>query len=118
MLIDKKQFRVAEKNIPIFKIVFKKKYSPIQRTKLRKINCISIYEDYPEKYCFGYKFDANFYHACITKEDAEELIKDFQMQSDIFQNNLSIVEGYIPEGTRYALDNCGNICARKIILNL
>ena len=31
-LIDKKQFRIAEKDIPIFKVVYKKKYSPFRKT--------------------------------------------------------------------------------------
>lgn len=121
-LIDKKQFRIAEKDIPVFKVVYLKTLSPHMRFKLSQINEISTEdEEEPILTKFGnYKFGRGWYHALTTKEDAEEFIEDLQrgMQSNTFKNTLSIVTGYIPEGIRYAMDECGYICARKMILNL
>lgn len=121
-LIDKKQFRIAEKDIPIFKVVYKKKYSPICRTLLFHHNETDGLANSSLNNEGHYKFGLGYFHAFTTQECAEEFIHDLrgQMQSNVFENTLSIVTGYIPEGTRYAIDiyNCRNICARKMILNL
>ena len=122
-LIDKKQFRIAEKDIPIFKVVYLKTLSPHMRVKLLHINEITAEnEEEPIITKFGnYKFGRGWYHALLTKEDAEEFIEYLQkgMQSKVFEKTLSIVTGYIPEGTRYAIEeSSGYICARKMILEL
>jgi len=117
-LVDTKQFRYAEHNIPIFKVVFKKKYSPFQRTLLLSNNspisgnCTSdiIFENTKI-----YRFESGFYHACLSKEAAEDII---EMSNYEKKEDYSIITGYIPEGTRYAQDNFGNICAKRMILNL
>ena len=128
-LIDKKQFRIAEKDIPIFKVVFKKKYSPFRRTLLYKINYVSetvnekpysplkIDSIFEKQYNGGYYFDYNYFFALTTKEAAEEFIKN--LHNTNWYQDYSIVTGYIPEGTRYAIEeSSGYICARKMILNL
>lgn len=120
-LIDKKQFRIAEKDIPIFKVVYKKKYSPFRETPLFYHNETEG-EANPSLTKEGrYEFGSGYFHAFTTQKYAKEFIKFFQEQTqpNIFKNTLSIVTGYIPEGTRYAIDiYCRNICARKMILNL
>jgi hypothetical protein len=112
-LIDKKQFRIAEKDIPIFKVVFKKKYSPFRRTPLFHHNETEG-EANPSLIKEGrYEFGPGYFHALTTKEAAEKMISGF------WHENCSIVTGYIPEGTRYAIEeSSGYICARKMILNL
>lgn len=118
-LIDKKQFRIAEKDIPIFKVVYKKKYSPFQRTLLWNINnvesgnCCRSTNYFSG--CISYWFDKGFYHACLSKEKAKDIIEMSNYQK---KEDYSIITGYIPEGTRYAQDNLGNICAKRMILNL
>ena len=112
-LIDKKQFRVAEKDIPVFKVVYKKKYSPFMKTSLFRHNETEG-EANPNLIKEGrYEFGLGYFFALINKEAAEKMISGFLHES------CSIVTGYIPEGTRYAIEeSSGYICARKMILNL
>ena len=125
-LIDKKQFRVAERDIPVFKVVLDGHFSPLRITRLFRVNYITntvqfagdILEEYRtviNDSC--YVFDINYYHALTSRKRAEEFLEHislYYLPTDI----LTIVEGYIPEGTRYAINESGNICARKMILNL
>lgn len=125
-LIDKKQFRVAEQNIPVFKIVLDGHFSPLRITRLFRVNYITdtvqFAGDTLEEYRTvrndnGYVFDINYYHALTSRKRAEEFLKNI---SPYFlpTDKLTIVEGYIPEGTRYAINESENICARKMILNI
>ena len=40
-LIDKKQFRVAEQNIPVFKVILDGHFSPLKNTRLFRVNYIT-----------------------------------------------------------------------------
>ena len=124
-LIDRKQFRVTDKNIPIYKVVENDKYSPYQGTKLHRINnpisgnC--IFNIQSSFFLPQYIFEEGFYHAFIEKEVAEELIITLQGNDRFFHRkvgNYKIVTGYIPADTRYAIDKKGEICAKRMILDL
>jgi hypothetical protein len=130
-LVDTKQFRCSEKKIPIWKVVWKDSegfHSPFRKTKLHRINqVIEITSDtsYQECNCLCYPyyfFENGFFHACATKESAinikNTIINEFIYPS-YSEKHLEIVEGYIPEDTRYAIDVYKeSICARKMILNI
>jgi hypothetical protein len=126
-LIDKKKVRVAEENIPIFKIALVKEdgqyYSPyLYRNRLWKVNSCdftivekSIMNPLYQQYGPGY------FHAYLTEEYARYWLP--QMQSLMSYNllghksHLEVISGYIPEGTRYAKED-QEICAHKMILNI
>lgn len=122
-LIDRKQFRVTEKRIPIYKVVQDEKYSPYQGTELHRINnplsgnCrLDTYNPFTQ-----YIFEYGFYHACLDKECAIRLITtliEYDLHYGRTEGNYKVVTGYIPENTRYAIDHMGNICAKRMILNL
>lgn len=125
-LIDKKQFRVAEQDIPIFKVVLNKHFSPLKNTRLFRINYITNTVQFEgntlEKYYIinnngGYMFSINYYHALTSRKRAEKFLENISPYY-ISTDKLTIIEGYIPEGTRYAINESENICARKMILNL
>ena len=125
-LIDKKQFRVAEQDIPIFKVVLDGHFSPLKNTRLFRVNYITntiqFEGDTLEKYYTvnnsnSYMFGINYYHALTSRKRAEEFLENISSLY-LSTDKLTIVEGYIPEGTRYAINESGNICARKIILNI
>lgn len=125
-LIDKKQFRVAEQDIPIFKVVLDGHFSPLKNTRLFRVNYITntvqfardTLEEYQPRNDSGYVFDINYYHALTSRKRAEEFLKNIS-QYYLSTDKLTIVEGYIPPFTRYAIDVNGNyICARRMILNI
>lgn len=125
-LIDKKQFRIAEQDIPVFKVVFNGHFSPLKNTRLFRVNYITntvqFEGDTLEEYRTvnnnsGYTFGINYYHALISRKRAKEFLENISPYY-ISTDKLTIVEGYIPEGTRYAINESENICARKMILNI
>lgn len=119
-LIDTKQFRYAEQDIPIFKVVYNYKnkyYLPFYPVKLWRINNFSYGKEKKLKGKSEYSFNDGFWHACISRKLCEKLIIDvcckhtFDLHNSL--NKFLIIDEYIPEGTRYAQDNFGNICAKK-----
>lgn len=126
-LVDKKQFRCAEGNLPIYKVVRIDKngivISPFRGIKLWRINNIAYHVNpyeigieyvHKDKY---YMYDSGFFHAFIDKNSANSLLKEFSDANPGIK--FKVVTGYIPEGTRYALNELlSEICARKMILNL
>lgn len=138
-LIDKKQFRCAEKDIPIFKVVIKcpdgKIISPFLKTNLWRVN--NITENYTNKcntpqvdlfICKAfyikvfYEFDEGFFHAFTNERVANHCAIDLKNDRFYKENpdyEIIVITGYIPEGTRYALDILEKeICARKMILDI
>lgn len=126
-LIDKKKVRVAEENIPIWKVVLKKEdrnyYSPfLFENRLWRVNSTNfklmetsflnpLYQEYGRGY----------FHAYLTEEHARYWLPKIQSQMAYkllgHKSHLEIISGYIPEGTRYAKED-GEICAHKMILNI
>lgn len=118
-LLDKKRFRFTFKRISIYKIAKVcdgELYSPyigIPITRVMK----------PKRRWFPgkdtlineYEFEGGFIHACTSEEDAKSHINN---NFYTCKKSMSIIKGYIPAFTRYATDERGNICARKIILDI
>lgn len=130
-LIDKKKYRWTEKDIPIWKVVRIKFsldgerafFSPYKNTLLTTINVV-VDEKKPSTLRMffanlipcSHEFSRGFFHAFTCCDDAVAL-KDFLEW--YYNEPCTIVKGYIPKNTRYAIDICNNnICARKMILNI
>lgn len=110
-LVDKRIVRCAEKDIPIFKVAIKKDnqyFSPYQKTKLWGVNTIdfTLYYPKPSSICV---YGPGYFHAFTNREDAERRAS--------YYKDAAILEGYIPEGTGYAIE-CEEICSHKMILNI
>ena len=116
-LIDKRLVRYADHNIPIFKVaklVDGKYYSPYLNNRLWRVNSVDFtlderpyvhsWSECPQTYGRGY------FHAFINYEDAKR-------RASYCPPDWVVLEGCIPEGTRYAIQDC-EICAHKMILNI
>lgn len=126
-LIDKKKVRVAEENIPIWKVVLKKKdgnyYSPfLFENRLWRVNSTdfklmetSFLNPLYQEYGRGY------FHAFLTEEHARYWLPKIACITNYrcfeFGGHFEVVSGYIPEGTRYAKED-REICAHKMVLNI
>lgn len=135
-LVDKKQFRCSDRKIPIWKVVLVDKgryYAPYKGNRLYHLNQITEIGDEHQLCNFPdiiyrirrqknwYIFESGFFHACTNKSAAESLVDSLNKAGSSWYPSLKhiVVEGYIPEDVRYALDLDGNgICARKMILNI
>lgn len=125
-LIDRKQFRCAEKDIPIFKMAIKlptgEIVSPLLRTRLWRVN--NITENYINEcnanrfpgISSSYKFSEGFFHAFTNEYTANQCAKYFEQNPDY---EIIVVTEYIPKDTRYAMNIWETeICARRMILNI
>lgn len=130
-LIDKKKYRWTKEDIPIWKVV-QIKLSPVSREFLSPYKCtlltttnVVVDEKKPSalRMFFAnlvscqYEFGRGFFHAFTRYEDAITLKDYFECSHNGF---YTIVKGYIPKNTRYAIsmDNPNEVCARKIVLNI
>lgn len=120
-LYDKKRFRFTFKRIPVYKVVIRKDNgklsSPFCGTFITKEMKGNI-KYRPFKQNHFYVFSKGFIHACTTEKVAKDLI-EFLKRELYLEKNLCIIKGYIPAFTRYAINNAfGDICARRMILNI
>lgn len=120
-LYDKKRFRFTFKRIPIYKVVIRKDNdklsSPFSGAFITKEMKGNI-KYRPLKRNHFYIFGEGFIHACTTEKAAKILIEF--LKTELYpEKNLHIIEGYIPAFTRYAINNSGgDICARRMILDI
>jgi hypothetical protein len=130
-LIDKKKYRWTKEDIPIWKVV-RIKFSPISREFFSPYKCtlltttnVVVDEKKPSalRMFFAnlvpgqYEFARGFFHAFTRYEDAVTLKDYFE---DSYNGFYTIVKGYIPKNTRYAISmyHPYEVCARKMILNI
>lgn len=115
-LINKRKVRYADHNIRIYKVarlIDGKYYSPYLDNRLWRVNSI----DFTLDECplvFGWtecvqEYGKGYFHAFVNYRHAMHIAN--------FDQNLIVLEGYIPEGTRYAQQD-DEICAHKMILNI
>jgi hypothetical protein len=105
-LIDTKRFRFTFKRIPIKKVVVNTNESPYFRYLLKHKNFVLL--GFPKLTNKGYEFTEGFFHAYL--DDSKVTVPHYIINR--------VVDGYIPAFTRYAIGQNGDICARRMILNL
>lgn len=115
-LIDKRKVRYADHNIRIYKVarlIDGRYYSPYIDNRLWRVNRVDFTLD-ERPPVFGWsecsqEYSKGYFHAFINYEDAKRRAS--------YCPDLVVLEGYIPEGTRYAKEY-EEICAHKMILNI
>jgi hypothetical protein len=126
-LIDKKRFRFATENIPIYKVAILYRenfFSPYYYSnKLEKVNTVNIEDKKPsifvrmlDNFPGEYEFGRGFFHAFTSINMARIRA---HMLNDWRKYTFVVIKGYIPAGIRYAISlDETEICARQMILDI
>lgn len=117
-LFDYKRFRFTFKRIPVYKMVDEDNLTPFYKYRIKKYNYHFFMEGFPKRRRFYYfAFNGGFFHAYTNENDAKRKV-DIENLFPCDGRVYKIIDGYIPAFTRYAIGLNGDICARRMILNV